>query len=294
MDLGAFGQWEKSRRLRARVRAGWGIGLRPVRMCRRAVRARREGARGVGGCVRARARARGKAHVGPSGGREQESSVPPRQSPSRSLSSAALFLRGARCARKRLQEKGDLSSPSPGAALRKPAWPHQASLTSRDRENRWLSPVKAGQFVLKSFVHRVLGFLIQAEKNFEVRKIATLLVSIGSALHLVLQTTMKNQDKKNGTAKQSGSTSNPKSNPGQAEAGVEGAQGLPNQSASATEAEGSTSQAPGKSEGMCQLSSSSGQGEGFVVSQSSFWSWKPLFPQKEGSVESGEDSAASV
>ncbi|XP_037005347.2 alpha-taxilin isoform X1 [Artibeus jamaicensis] len=59
---------------------------------------------------------------------------------------------------------------------------------------------------------------------------------------------MKNQDKKNGAAKQSGNTSNPKSNPGQAEAGTEGAQGLPSQSASATEAEGSSSQAPGNTE----------------------------------------------
>ncbi|XP_011356136.1 alpha-taxilin isoform X2 [Pteropus vampyrus] len=60
---------------------------------------------------------------------------------------------------------------------------------------------------------------------------------------------MKNQDKKNGAAKQSGSTSNPKSNPGQAEAGPEGAQGLPSHSAPATEAEGSSNQASGKTEG---------------------------------------------
>ncbi|XP_019515000.1 PREDICTED: alpha-taxilin isoform X1 [Hipposideros armiger] len=59
---------------------------------------------------------------------------------------------------------------------------------------------------------------------------------------------MKNQDKKNGAAKQSGSSSNPKSSPGQAEAGPEGAQGLPSQSAPATETEGSSSQAPGKTE----------------------------------------------
>ncbi|XP_047372841.1 alpha-taxilin isoform X2 [Sciurus carolinensis] len=56
---------------------------------------------------------------------------------------------------------------------------------------------------------------------------------------------MKNQDKKNGAAKQS----NPKSSPGQPETGPEGAQGRPGQSAPATEAEGSTSQAPGKTEG---------------------------------------------
>uniref|UniRef100_A0A8C9PY59 Taxilin alpha n=1 Tax=Spermophilus dauricus TaxID=99837 RepID=A0A8C9PY59_SPEDA len=56
---------------------------------------------------------------------------------------------------------------------------------------------------------------------------------------------MKNQDKKNGAAKQS----NPKSSPGQPETGPEGPQGRPSQSAPATEAEGSTSQAPGKTEG---------------------------------------------
>ncbi|XP_008576456.1 PREDICTED: alpha-taxilin isoform X1 [Galeopterus variegatus] len=55
---------------------------------------------------------------------------------------------------------------------------------------------------------------------------------------------MKNQDKKNGAAKQS----NPKSSPGQPEAGPEGAHGPPTQSAPATEAEGSASQAPGKTE----------------------------------------------
>ncbi|XP_045046708.2 alpha-taxilin isoform X2 [Desmodus rotundus] len=69
---------------------------------------------------------------------------------------------------------------------------------------------------------------------------------------------MKNQDKKNGAAKQSGNTSNPKSHPGQAEAGTEGAQGLPNQSASATEAEGSTSQAPGNTEGAQAKTAQSG------------------------------------
>ncbi|XP_058159966.1 alpha-taxilin isoform X2 [Dasypus novemcinctus] len=60
---------------------------------------------------------------------------------------------------------------------------------------------------------------------------------------------MKNQDKKNGTAKQSGNTSNPKSSPGQPEAGPEGALGRPGQSTPATEAEGSCRQAPGKTEG---------------------------------------------
>ncbi|XP_058934208.1 alpha-taxilin [Kogia breviceps] len=60
---------------------------------------------------------------------------------------------------------------------------------------------------------------------------------------------MKNQDKKNGAAKQSGNTSNPKNTPGQPEAGPEGAQGRPSQSAPATEAEGSTIQASGKAEG---------------------------------------------
>ncbi|XP_025790769.1 alpha-taxilin [Puma concolor] len=69
---------------------------------------------------------------------------------------------------------------------------------------------------------------------------------------------MKNQDKKNGAAKQSGNTSNAKSNPGQAEAGPEGAQGRPSQSTPATEAEGSSSQAPGKTEGAQAKTAQSG------------------------------------
>ncbi|TEA36914.1 hypothetical protein DBR06_SOUSAS210029 [Sousa chinensis] len=69
---------------------------------------------------------------------------------------------------------------------------------------------------------------------------------------------MKNQDKKNGAAKQSGNTSNPKNTPGQPEAGPEGAQGRPSQSAPATEAEGSTIQAPGKAEGAQAKTAQSG------------------------------------
>ncbi|XP_044093609.1 alpha-taxilin isoform X1 [Neovison vison] len=69
---------------------------------------------------------------------------------------------------------------------------------------------------------------------------------------------MKNQDKKNGTAKQSGNSSNPKNNPGQAEAGPEGTQGRPSQLAPATEAEGSSSQAPGKTEGAQAKTAQSG------------------------------------
>lgn len=56
---------------------------------------------------------------------------------------------------------------------------------------------------------------------------------------------MKNQDKKNGAAKQP----NPKSSPGQPEAGAEGAQGRPGRPAPAREAEGASSQAPGRPEG---------------------------------------------
>ncbi|XP_022430791.1 alpha-taxilin isoform X3 [Delphinapterus leucas] len=69
---------------------------------------------------------------------------------------------------------------------------------------------------------------------------------------------MKNQDKKNGAAKQSSNTSNPKNTPGQPEAGPEGAQGRPSQSAPATEAEGSTIQAPGKAEGAQAKTAQSG------------------------------------
>ncbi|GAB1288977.1 Alpha-taxilin [Apodemus speciosus] len=71
--------------------------------------------------------------------------------------------------------------------------------------------------------------------------------------------TMKNQDKKNGPTKHS----NSKSSPGQREAGTEGAQGRPRQTAPGAEAEGSPSQAPGKTEGVCQLRFSSGQREEF-------------------------------
>ncbi|XP_050008652.1 alpha-taxilin [Alexandromys fortis] len=65
---------------------------------------------------------------------------------------------------------------------------------------------------------------------------------------------MKNQDKKNGPAKHS----TPKSSPGQREAGAEGAQGRPRQTAPAAEAEGSTSQTPGKPEGAQAKAAKSG------------------------------------
>ncbi|XP_055253964.1 alpha-taxilin isoform X2 [Moschus berezovskii] len=84
------------------------------------------------------------------------------------------------------------------------------------------------------------------------------MVLAGSVPNLTLQTTMKNQDKKNGPAKQSGNTSNPKNTPGQPEAGPEGAQGRPSQLTPATEAEGSTSQTAGKAEGAQVKSAQSG------------------------------------
>ncbi|XP_054521118.1 alpha-taxilin isoform X3 [Pan troglodytes] len=66
---------------------------------------------------------------------------------------------------------------------------------------------------------------------------------------------MKNQDKKNGAAKQS----NPKSSPGQPEAGPEGAQERPSQAAPAVEAEGpGGSQAPRKPEGAQARTAQSG------------------------------------
>nr|XP_048290242.1 alpha-taxilin [Myodes glareolus] len=65
---------------------------------------------------------------------------------------------------------------------------------------------------------------------------------------------MKNQDKKNGPAKHS----TPKNSPGQREAGAEGAQGRPRQTAPAAEAEGSTSQTPGKTEGAQAKAAKSG------------------------------------
>lgn len=215
--------------------------------------ARTGGARGVGGCARG----------GPRGawGPEEgwESSVPPRQSPALSLSRARPVVRGLCSAGKRLREKGGLACRASEAAPRKPAWARRAPPTGQ-RENRWLPLVRDGQCVLRSFVHPGLGFRIQAVKNFEVWNIASVLVSIGSVSSLALQTTMKNQDKKNGAAKQSGNTSNPKSNPGQAEVGPEGTQGRPSQPAPATEAEGSSSQAPGKTEGVCHFCFPAGRG----------------------------------
>ncbi|KAL4662645.1 hypothetical protein H8957_014468 [Semnopithecus entellus] len=66
---------------------------------------------------------------------------------------------------------------------------------------------------------------------------------------------MKNQDKKNGAAKQS----NPKSSPGQPEAGPEGAQERPSQAAPAAEAEGpGSSQAPRKPDGAQAKTAQSG------------------------------------
>ncbi|XP_045154902.1 alpha-taxilin isoform X3 [Echinops telfairi] len=69
---------------------------------------------------------------------------------------------------------------------------------------------------------------------------------------------MKNQDKKNGAAKQAGSTSNSKSNPGPPEAGPEGDQRRPGPAAPATDAEGSSRQAPGKPEGAPAKTAQSG------------------------------------
>lgn len=99
----------------------------------------------------------------------------------------------------------------------------------------------------------------------------------GPARFLLLQITMKNQDKKNGPAKHS----TPKSSPGQREAGAEGAQGRPRQTAPAAEAEGSTSQTPGKPEGVCLLSSNCGQREEFLGLASLL---RPLFTQEGGTM----------
>lgn len=93
-------------------------------------RARWKGARGVGGCARARGCPRG---LGRRGRRSRIESVPPRQSPAGSLSRAWQILRGSRCAGKRLQEKGGLSSLAPRAAPQKPVWAHQAPLSRQRR-----------------------------------------------------------------------------------------------------------------------------------------------------------------
>lgn len=244
MDLGAFGQWGESRRFRVKARAG-GTGLRSVRMRRRAVRAPREGARGVGGCARAGGGPRGT--LGGQG-REREWSVPPRQSPSGSLSRASACGEVDALCREEASRERPLLERLPENLPRRTWLPQPA----RDGENRCLPQVIAGPLVLRRFVQPVLGFLVQAEKNFEVGKRASVLVSVGSAPRPALQTAMKNQDKKNGAAKPSGGSSHPKSSPGHAEAGPEGAQGLPSPPAPATEAEGPASQAPGKPEGACR------------------------------------------
>lgn len=69
---------------------------------------------------------------------------------------------------------------------------------------------------------------------------------------------MKNQDKKNGAAKQSGNTSNAKNSPGRVEAAPEGGPALPSQAASAAPAEGSAGQTPRKTEGAQAKTSQSG------------------------------------
>lgn len=145
---------------------------------------------------------------------------------------------------------------------RRPGWAHRTD----QRLGEPLTP--SGEGLLVCFKLRAPPDIEISDPSLENSNV---FVSIGSAPNLTLQTTMKNQDKRNGPAKQSGNTSNPKNTPGQPEAGPEGAQGRPSQSAPATEAEGSTSQAAGKAEGVCQLCFSNAQGEEFVARRSSFW-----------------------
>lgn len=64
---------------------------------------------------------------------------------------------------------------------------------------------------------------------------------------------MKNQDKKNGAARQTSNTLNPKNNAGQSDAGAEGGQGRPGQPTPVLEAEGPNSPAPGRTQGVCSL-----------------------------------------
>ncbi|KAG8506810.1 Alpha-taxilin [Galemys pyrenaicus] len=161
------------------------------------------------------------------------------------------------------------------ASVLRPRNPGSPGSSDRPETGRTVGslPVQAGQFVLSTFVRPVLGSLIQAAKNFKAWKIASVFVSKGPAPNPAWQTTMKNQDKKNGAAKQSGNTSNPKTHPEQPEAGPEAGQGRPSQAApAATEAESSSSQAPGKTEGVCQLCFACGRGKEFVVPKWSFCS----------------------
>lgn len=134
MDQGAFGHSGGITQI-PRVGSDMGGGDKAEALCACAGgwRAPPEGARGVGGCVRAR----GGVHVGPGGRgiKRPATSVLGREPLPRSACSE----RGPRCAGKRLQQKGGLSSPSPGAAPRKPAWAHQAPLTIQ-RKGEPLAP----------------------------------------------------------------------------------------------------------------------------------------------------------
>lgn len=75
---------------------------------------------------------------------------------------------GSALYREEVQGKGGLSSPAPGAAPRKPASAHQAPLTRQRRREPWVTSREGRPVCFRSFVHPVLGFLIQAGKNFEV------------------------------------------------------------------------------------------------------------------------------
>lgn len=240
---------------------GLGLECRGRGLCACAGGAR--GWRARGAWVAARARGGVGTRGAWGAGRNRESSVPPRQSLGLSLSGARAVVRGLGCAGEVASGKKEASSP---LLLGTPDFPDRPEIGSPTGSH----PRKAGRF------KKLCGSGVEisdpgCEELFKVWKIASVFVSIGSAHNLTLQTTMKNQDKKNGAAKQSGHTSNPKNTPGQPEAGPEGGQGRPSQSAPTTEAEGSTSQAPGKAEGVCQLCFSNGQGEEFMVRQSSFW-----------------------
>ncbi|XP_024104872.3 alpha-taxilin isoform X2 [Pongo abelii] len=208
---------------------------------------RLEGARGVGGCARG-GRTWGLRGGGGTGSPATSVSGPePIPRPA--------YREGAGCAGKWLQgEKRPLPSPAVGAAPRKPAPARRSLLTRQDQ--RAVGALRPGLPVrLRSFVLLLWGFLIQAAKNFEVWKIATVFVSKGSPPDPASLITMKNQDKKNGAAKQS----NPKSSPGQPEAGPEGSQERPSQAAPAVEAEGpGSSQAPRKPEGAQAKTAQSG------------------------------------
>lgn len=127
---------------------------------------RLEGARGAGGCARA------GAHVGRGAGKRRtlaslHVSRPSGANLALGLPWGSLVVQRSVFGRKKgvfLPSKSSVSKACQGT----PGFPDYP-----ETEYCWLPPVKASRFVSRSFVFLVLGFWIQAVKNFEVWEIAT-------------------------------------------------------------------------------------------------------------------------